>query len=91
MDTAKLNRLFELEKEVHALRKELGVSPRGEILVQASRSVWPEREVVVEADGRGGAMLMIVEGNYPVDYLTHRQQQFSTEEEACEAAEQLAR
>jgi hypothetical protein len=91
MNKSKLERLRNLEKAVGALRDELAISPLGEILFEASQSVWPERDVVVEADGRGGATLMVVQGNYPVDYLTLRQQQFVTEDDACEAAEQLVR
>jgi hypothetical protein len=91
MKKSKLHRLLKLEEQARALRKELGISALGEILFEGSESVWPEREVVVEANGRGGATLMVVEGNYPMDYLTIRQQQFSTEDDACEAAEELTR
>lgn len=51
--------------------------------------MWSATDVVVEADGEGGAKLLIVEGNYPADYTTHKVQNFPTEDEACEAAERL--
>lgn len=51
--------------------------------------MWSATDVVVEADGTGGAKLLIVEGNYPSDYTTHKEKSFQTEDEACEAAERL--
>jgi hypothetical protein len=89
MKPTQLNRLHQLETEIAVLRQQLGVSVRGEMIFQAPRSMWSARDVVVEADGSGGAKLLIVEGNYPADYLTHKEQIFQTEEEACEAAERL--
>ena len=89
MNERKLNRLLKLEEEVNALRKELGVSPCGETLFQAARSMWSDSDVVVEADGRGGAVLMVVSGNYPADYISLREQVFPTQEAACEAAERM--
>jgi hypothetical protein len=44
---------------------------------------------LVEADGVGGAVLLVVEGNYPVDFYTREEKQFSTEAEAVRAAEAL--
>ena len=51
--------------------------------------MWYEIDVVVEADGDGGAKLPLVEGNYPADYLAHQEECFQTEEAACEAADRL--
>lgn len=78
-----------MERNAKILREKFNISKDGELLFQAARSKWSEADVVVEADGRGGARLLIVEGNYPADYTTHRQQIFGTEEAACEAAERL--
>jgi hypothetical protein len=89
MNKAQLKRLCELENEIQVLRQQLGVSARGEMIFQAPRSMWSATDVVVEADGTGGAKLLIVEGNYPADYMTHKAQFFKTEDEACEAAERL--
>ena len=74
MKTTQMNRLRQLESEM---------------IFQAPRSMYSATDVVVEADGIGGAKLLIVEGNYPADYTTHKEQIFETEDEACEAAEQL--
>lgn len=90
MNKAQLNRLLKLERDFEALKKQLGVSGRGEIIFQAPRSMWSEWDVVVEADGRGGAKLMIVDGRSPGDDVTsHREESFPTEDAACEAAERL--
>ena len=89
MNTTQLNQLNQCENDIAVLRQQLGVSARGEMIFQAPRSIWSATDVVVEADGNGGAKLLIVEGNYPADYLTHKEQFFHTEDEACEAAERL--
>jgi hypothetical protein len=89
MKTTELKRLHQLENRIEGLRLKLGISARGELLFQAPRSVWSATDVVVEADGEGGAKLLIVEGNYPADYLTYKEQFFPTEDEACEAAESM--
>lgn len=89
MKTTQLNQLHQLENKIAVLRRQLGVSARGEMIFQAPRSMWSATDVVVEADGAGGAKLLIVEGNYPADYMTHEEQCFQTEDNACEAAERL--
>lgn len=89
MKTKRLKRLHQLENQIAALRQEFGISARGEMLFQAPRSMWSSIDVVVEADGDGGAILLLVEGNYPSDYITHKEQPFSTEDDACEAAERF--
>lgn len=89
MKASQLKRLNQLEKETETLRQHLGVSARGETLFHAPRSMWSSTDVVVEADGEGGAKLLIVEGNYPDDYMTHKVQSFPSEDDACEAAEKL--
>lgn len=87
--TTSLKRLHKLEHQVETLRRQLGVSAQGETIFQAPKSMWSATDVVVEADGWGGANLLIVEGNYPADYFVHSKQFFQTEDEACEAAEGL--
>ena len=89
MKRTQLNQLHHLENKIAVLRRQLGVSARGEMIFQAPKSMWSATDVVVEADGDGGAKLLIVEGNYPDDYLTHKEQRFQTEDEACEAAERM--
>lgn len=89
MKTTQLNHLNQLENKIAGLRQQLGVSARGETIFQAPRSMWSSKDVVVEADGDGRAKLLIVEGNYPADYLTHKEECFESEDEACEAAERL--
>ncbi|HYT60913.1 MAG TPA: hypothetical protein VEL06_12125 [Haliangiales bacterium] len=53
--------------------------------------MWSDEDIIVEADGFGGATLLVVEGNYPISYSIKRQRRFTREDEACEAAEAMAR
>jgi hypothetical protein len=85
----RLEELRKLEKKSQQLRKSLGVSNRGEVIFHAPNSMWSDNDIVVEADGVGGAKLLVVEGNYPIDYVTKSEQVFATEDGACEAAERL--
>jgi hypothetical protein len=41
-----------------------------------------DRRVIVEGDGSGGAYTMIIEGNYPIDFVVHTEIHFDTEEAA---------
>jgi hypothetical protein len=80
-------RLRKLQAEVDRIRAELGISAPGEVLYRASLDVCGDDEIVVEADGFGGATTSIVEGNFPMDYRTHYAKKFNTEEAAIHAAE----
>ena len=86
----KLARLRRLEIEADAIRRELGISRPGVVIYQRWRNPVDDELVLVEADGFGGATLMIVEGNYPIDYLTGFEQAFETEYEAQGAAENIS-
>jgi len=44
-----------------------------------------DRRLVLEADGFGGAYAMLIEGNYPVDYVAHMEKHFQSEKEAINA------
>jgi len=61
METVKaksqLERLRKLEEECQRLRNSLDVSKRGEVIFQAPNSMWSDNDIVVEADGIGGAKL----------------------------------
>jgi len=89
MKTNSIKYLHQLETKIESLRTELGVSAKGEAIFQAPKTNWSEKDVVVEADGNGGAILLIVQGNYPADYTIYKQDAFKSEDEACEKAEQL--
>jgi len=69
------------------LRKRLGVSDRGQVLHRFDASHCDEEIIIVEADGYGGAVFRVVEGNYPMDFFTREEQAFPTEAEALRAAE----
>lgn len=84
-----LKRLDQLDREADSIRKRLGISRAGEILYQAPQGNWSDNDVIVEAAGDGTARLLIVEGNYPIDYLIKKERLFATEDEACESADQI--
>lgn len=84
-----LVRLKSLQAEMDALRKELRISAPGEVLYSSSLRALEDKEVVVEADGFGGATTSVVEGNYPIDYCTEFEKHFSSEDEAITAADDL--
>src|SRR5438552_1080937 len=52
-----LKKLRELEKQAQQIRRDLKISKQGEVLYQAAQSNWSDNEIVVEADGFGGATL----------------------------------
>jgi len=86
----KLDQLRRLDAAAVQLRRELQISPPGELLFSADLDVCSDRQVVVEADGFGGATVMVVEGNYPMDCLQYQGRKFASEDAAREAAEQIA-
>lgn len=80
--------LRKLQAQIDALRNKLGVSGRGEVIYLAPRDVDDDL-VIVQADGFGGAITKVVEGNYPLDFFTRHEKSFSTETTAMEAAESV--
>jgi hypothetical protein len=88
---AQLRKLIDLERQAQKLRDDLKISRPSEVLFRAPQDPWSDNDIVVEAGGRGDAALLIVEGNYPIDYLIKSQQHFASEDEACEAAWAMAK
>ena len=84
-----LQKLRKLEHQSRRIRKRLGVSNPGEVIFQGPQGRWSDNDIVVEADGIGGAKLLVVEGNYPIDYSTKSEREFRSEDKACAAAEEL--
>jgi hypothetical protein len=78
-----------LQNQLDEVRQRLNVSAPGIVLYRADVSYGDDEVAYVEADGLGGAVLRVVEGNYPVDYFTREEKAFSTEAEAVRAAEAL--
>jgi len=76
-----------LQSQLDEVRQRLNVSAPGVVLYRADVSYGDDEVAYVEADGLGGAVLRVVEGNYPVDYFTRKEMKFSTEAEAVRAAE----
>ena|ERR1700675_3506271 len=78
-----------LQSQLDDLRLRLKIGDRGEVLFRADLSYGDDEIIIVEADGFGGAVLRVIEGNYPVDYITREERGFSSEEDAEAAAETL--
>ena len=85
----KLQRLQRLQAEVDAIRLELGISAPGSVLYFSAGHSLEDEMIVVEADGFGGATTSVVEGNYPVDYITKFEKEFASEEDAVRIADEL--
>ena len=88
--SARLAELVILQNRADALRKELGINRPGEVIFLASYDGLDDDIVIVEADGFGGATTRIVEGNYPVDYVTKFERSFPSERQAEAVAEKVA-
>jgi len=86
----KLAELRGLQAKADAIRKELGFNITGKVIFLEPLDVCSDAEVVVEADGFGGAKTTVVEGHYPIDYVNKFERYFASESEAEGAADDLA-
>ena len=84
-----IGRLKRLQAEVDCIRGKLGISAPNTVLHLSSLDDCGDDLVVVEADGFGGATTRIVEGNYPIDYLSRHAKKFASEKAACDAAAEI--
>jgi len=84
-----LARLKRLQAEVNFIRRKLRISAPNAVLHLSSLDICGDDLVVVEADGFGGATTSIVEGNYPIDYLSRHAKKFDSEKAACDAAAEI--
>ena len=85
----RLIRLKRLHTETERIRQRLHISSPNSIIFRAPVNPLDDEEVVVEADGVGGARLSIIEGNYPIDFLSLREMKFESERAAIREAERL--
>jgi hypothetical protein len=85
----KLKQLQRLQAQADAIREDLGISAPGTVLYSSPLCALEDEVVLVEADGFGGATTCVVEGNYPVDYISKIEKHFSSEEKAICNAEDL--
>ena len=85
----KLKKLRMLQAELDTIRRELGVRGPNEVLYLATLD-YCDDEVIVVADGFGAATASVVEGNYPIDFFTRYEKEFSSEAAALRAAEKVA-
>jgi hypothetical protein len=82
-------KLHALEPQAARFRERSKASKAGEIIYRAPQNGGCDNEIIVEADGAGRAKLLTVEGNYPIDYLVHSEKSFSSERDACDAADDI--
>lgn len=80
--------LRQLQSRIDAIRQKLGLSERGEVVYFAHIGV-DDQVVVAEADGFGGAVVKVIEGNYPIDFFTSQEESYSKEADAIEAARSI--
>src|ERR1039457_6545662 len=83
----KLAELKMVQAKADAIRQARGINPPGKVLFLGAPNVASNDVVVVEADGLGGATTSVVEGNYPVDYISKWEKSFSSEQDAEAAAD----
>lgn len=88
-DEESLIRLKRLQAEAERIRQRLHISSPNSMVFRAPINPFDDEEIVVEADGFGGASLSIIEGNYPIDFLSLRETKFATERAAIREAERL--
>ncbi len=86
----RLIELRNLQSKADAIRRELGISPPGTVTFLTPGAAGSEDALIVQADGFGGATMSLIEGNYPLDYVTKFEKAFPTEEDAESAAESAA-
>ena len=84
----KLKKLRTLQTELDTIRQELGFGGPNEVLYLAPLD-YCDREVIVVADGFGAATTSVVEGNYPIDFFTRYEKEFTSETAALRAAERV--
>jgi hypothetical protein len=84
-----MERLKQLYAESEMIRQRLGISAPNTVIFHAPRNAFDEEQIIVEADGLGGATLSAIEGNYPIDFQCLRETRFATEAAALEAADHL--
>ena len=88
-DKEALARLKHLHAKSEMIRRQLRISSPNSLIFRAAMNPVDEEEVIVEADGLGGARLKVIEGNYPIDFLSLRERKFPTESRAIAAAEEI--
>ena len=86
LSVAQLDAISDLQQRLDDLRKQIGVADRGSILFRAEISFGDDECIIVEADGFGGAVLRIVDGVYPTDFVTRQELEYATEWDAVIAA-----
>ena len=78
-------KLRQLQPRLDRMRNKLKISAPNAVLYQAFLDN-SEEQIVVEADGFGGATVSIVEGNYPLEFFVKNSKKFRREQAAVNTA-----
>jgi hypothetical protein len=81
--------LEELQKTSDTIRRQLRIHARNEIISQYEIYATSDEKLIVTADGFGGATVLWVEGNYPIDYNVKNCRKFPQEKFACNFADEF--
>lgn len=87
LSKAAYKRLATLQQQCQAIRAEYCISPPGAVLFFAQPNILSQSETRVIADGFGGATLVLTEGIFGFDHVTHEEIHYPSEDAACQAAE----
>ena len=68
----------------------LGIGVPGEVLYLADLDMCGEKQMVMKVYGFEGAVTNIIEGKFPIDYLTCHKKRFEKESFVLDSAEKLA-
>lgn len=89
MRRQKLARLKELYREEEEIRGSLRISAPLSVIYLSNLDLLNAKQVIAEADGLGAAVVRVIEGNYPVDFVIHEEKEFSSEDAALRFADRL--
>lgn len=79
-------KIEQLQKELDDLRGAYGIRAKDECLWRASLNSVDSDEIIVVADGLGGATVRQVDGNWLIDCMCEHEREFSAEDDACRFA-----
>lgn len=89
MKNNKLAHLRRLQASADRLRTELGFRAPGQIIYRRLLSISDDDEVLVVSDGLGSATVLVLDGNFPIDFTVRYEREFDSEKAATQAADAI--
>lgn len=86
---AAVEQIKSLQLQLDDLRRTHGVSAKDECLWRAGLNSVDYGEIIVVADGLGGATVRQVDGNWPVDCMCEHEREFTRESDAIAFADSV--